>query len=202
LARRLAGIEAGTPVDYRIDGRDLRIRSAAQAIESGIVYLTEDRKRDGLFSGLSVLRNTSAATLTRLSRGGFIDRGSERRRVMPVLARLKLVAASVRMPVSGLSGGNQQKVLLGRALLANPRLLICDEPTRGVDVAAREEIYALLDQLSRDGVAIILISSDLKELLSLCHRILVIRDAAIVTELPTNASEADIVDAALAHTPR
>jgi ABC-type sugar transport system ATPase subunit len=102
--------------------------------------------------------------------------------------------------VRALSGGNQQKVLFGRALLARPRLLICDEPTRGVDVAAREEIYALLDQLSTDGVAIILISSDLKELLSLCHRVLVIRDATIVAELPPGASEVDIVDAAVAGT--
>ena len=201
LARRLAGLEEGVAVDYRVGERRFTVRSAAQAIAHGIVYLTEDRKRDGLFAGLSVLRNTSAATLVSLSRLGFVDRREERRRVEPTLERLKLVAASLRIPVRSLSGGNQQKVLFGRALLARPLLLICDEPTRGVDVGAREEIYALIDTLSREGVTIILISSDLKELLALCHRILVIRDAAIVAELPASASELDIVNAAVVRAP-
>jgi ABC-type sugar transport system ATPase subunit len=201
LARRLAGLEEGVAVDVRIGELRFTVRSAAQAIARGIVYLTEDRKRDGLFAGLSVLRNTSAATLASLSRLGFVDRPEERRRVEPMLERLKLVAASLRMPVRSLSGGNQQKVLFGRALLARPLLLICDEPTRGVDVGAREEIYALLDTLSREGVTIVLVSSDLKELLALCHRILVVRDAAIVAEMPANASELDIVDAAVVRAP-
>jgi ABC-type sugar transport system ATPase subunit len=197
LARRLAGLEHGVAVDYRIGAQRFRVGSAGQAIARGIVYLTEDRKRDGLFAGLSVLRNASAATLARLSRAGFVDRRAERRAVAPVLDNLKLVAASLRMPVRFLSGGNQQKVLFARALLARPVLLICDEPTRGVDVAAREEIYALIDSLSRQGVTIVLVSSDLKELLALCHRILVVRDAVVVAELPASASELDIVDAAV-----
>lgn len=197
LARRLAGLEDGIRVDFAIGTRRFSVRSAAQAIRHGIVYLTEDRKRDGLFAALSVLHNTSAATLPSLSRFGFVNRIEERRAVAPMLERLKLVAASLQMPVRALSGGNQQKVLFVRALLAKPVLLICDEPTRGVDVRAREEIYALIDSLSREGVAIILISSDLKELLSLCHRLLVIRDARVVAELPPGASEADVVDAAV-----
>ena len=143
-----------------------------------------------------------AATLASLSRLGFVDRREERRRVAPVLERLRLVAASLRSPVHSLSGGNQQKLLFGRALLARPLLLICDEPTRGVDVGAREEIYSLIDTLSREGVTIVLVSSDLKELLSLCHRILVVRDAAVVAELPASASELDIVDAAVVRAPR
>jgi ABC-type sugar transport system ATPase subunit len=197
LARRLAGLEEGVAVEYRIGERCFSVRSAAQAIAHGIVYLTEDRKRDGLFGGLSVLRNTSAATLRRLSRLGFIDRREERRRAEPALDRLKLVAASLGAPVRSLSGGNQQKVLFARALLARPKLLICDEPTRGVDVGAREEIYKLIDTLSREGVSVVLVSSELKELLSLCHRILVVRDATVVAELPPTASELDIVDAAV-----
>ena len=201
LARRIAGLEEGVAVDLRIGEQRFTVRSAAQAVARGIVYLTEDRKRDGLFSGLSVLRNASAATLVGLSRLGFVDGAEERRRVEPVLERLRLVAASLRIPVRSLSGGNQQKVLFGRALLARPLLLICDEPTRGVDVGAREEIYALIDTLSREGVTIVLVSSDLKELLALCHRILVVRDAAIVAELAANASEHDIVDAAVLRLP-
>jgi ABC-type sugar transport system ATPase subunit len=201
LARRLAGLEPGVGVDYRIGAERFGIDSAGAAIARGIVYLTEDRKKDGLFAGLSVLRNASAATLPRLARLGFVDRRAERRAVAPVLERLKLVAASLRLPVRFLSGGNQQKVLFGRALLARPLLLVCDEPTRGVDVAAREEIYALIDALSRQGVTIVLVSSDLKELLALCHRILVVRDAVVVAELPASASEHDIVAAAVAGAP-
>ena len=202
LARRLAGLEEGVAVDVTIGARRFTIRSARQAIAQGVVYLTEDRKRDGLFAGLSVLHNASAATLASLSRLGFVDRREERRRIAPVLERLRLVAASLRSPVHSLSGGNQQKLLFGRALLARPLLLICDEPTRGVDVGAREEIYSLIDTLSREGVTIVLVSSDLKELLSLCHRILVVRDAAVVAELPASASELDIVDAAVVRAPR
>ena len=202
LARRLAGLEEGVAVDYGFGDRHCTIRSAVQAIAEGVVYLTEDRKRDGLFAGLSVLRNSSAATLRSLSRLGFVDSREERRRVEPVLGRLRLVAASLQTPVRFLSGGNQQKVLFGRALLARPLLLICDEPTRGVDVGAREEIYALIETLSREGVTIVLVSSDLKELIAMCHRILVVRDAAIVAELPPSASELDIVDAAVVGTQR
>jgi ABC-type sugar transport system ATPase subunit len=197
LARRLAGLEDGVAADYRLGEHRFTVRSAAQAIAHGIVYLTEDRKRDGLFGALSVLHNASAAALADLARFGWLDARKERRRVAPVLERLKLVAPSLRSQVSALSGGNQQKVLFGRALLAGPVLLICDEPTRGVDVGAREEIYALLDNLAKEGVAIVLISSDLKEVLALCHRVLVIRDAAVVAELPATASELDIVDAAV-----
>ena len=197
LARRLAGLEEGASVEYRSGERSFVVRSPRQAVARGIVYLTEDRKRDGLFADLSVLRNASAASLAGLSRLGFVDAGEERRRVAPVLERLKLVAASLRAPVRSLSGGNQQKVLFGRALLARPMLLICDEPTRGVDVGAREEIYAVIESLSTQGVTIVLITSDLKELLSLCQRILVVRDATVVAELPASATELEIVDAAV-----
>jgi len=201
LARRLAGLEEGAAVDYRIGEQRFSVRTPVQAVARGIVYLTEDRKRDGLFAGLSVLRNASAATLAGLSRLGFVDGGEERRRVVPMLQRLKVVAASLSTPARALSGGNQQKLLFGRALLARPLLLICDEPTRGVDVGAREEIYAVIDTLSKQGVTIVLVSSDLKELLSLCHRILVVRDAAVVAELPASASELEIVDAAVVRAP-
>lgn len=201
LARRIAGLEEGVRVEVGIGAKRVHVRSAAQAIRHGIVYLTEDRKRDGLFGALSVLRNASAATLASLSRLGFVNRAAERDAVQPLLQRLKVVAASLRTPVRALSGGNQQKVLFVRALLARPVLLICDEPTRGVDVRAREEIYALIDSLAREGVAVIVISSDLKELLALCHRLLVVRDARVIAELPASADEHDIVDAAVGPAP-
>jgi ABC-type sugar transport system ATPase subunit len=118
-----------------------------------------------------------------------------------VLDRLRLVAASLRAPVRSLSGGNQQKVLFARALVARPRVLVCDEPTRGVDVGAREEIYALIESLARSGVAIVVVCSDLKELLGLAHRILVVREARVVAELPPNAQEHDIVEASVPSAP-
>jgi D-xylose transport system ATP-binding protein len=198
LARRLAGLEDAATVTVRIgDEPPFTIRSARQAIEHGIVYLTEDRKRDGLFLGLSVASNASAASLARIVRFGTLTTRSEQASVAPTLASLRLVAASLRMPVRGLSGGNQQKVLFGRALLARPRLLICDEPTRGVDVGAREEIYRVIEALAESGVAVVVISSDLKELLALSHRVLVVRAARIVADLPATARERDILEAAM-----
>lgn len=196
LARRIAGLDPRVPVDFEVDGRRFRLRCAADAIRHGIVYLTEERKRDGLFAGLSVLSNSSASALAGLSRWGFIDFHRERRQVAPLLARLRVVAAASGVPVRNLSGGNQQKVLFARALLARPALLICDEPTRGVDVGSREDIYQLIEALAREGVAILLISSDLKELLALSHRTLVVREATVVAQLGPQASEHDIVAAA------
>jgi ABC-type sugar transport system ATPase subunit len=198
LARRLAGLEHGVTATYRYaQGESFTIGSARQAVARGIVYLTEERKRDGLFLNLPVAANTSAAALGRVARLGWLSRRREHAAVAPVLDRLRLVAASLRTRVSALSGGNQQKVLLGRALLARPRVLLCDEPTRGVDVGAREEIYALIEALASAGVAIVLVSSDLKELLAVAHRILVVREARVVAELPPNAQERDIVEAAV-----
>ena len=198
LARRLAGLEPGSVATWRApDGETFTLRSARDAIGHGIVYLTEDRKRDGLFLDLPVVDNASAASLARIARAGWLSRRRERAAVAPTLERLRLVAASLSMPVRALSGGNQQKVLFARALLARPRVLVCDEPTRGVDVGAREEIYALLESLAAQGVAVLVVSSELKELIDVCHRLLVVRAARIVAELPPGARERDIVEAAV-----
>jgi ABC-type sugar transport system ATPase subunit len=196
LARRLAGLERGVTATYRYaQGETFAVGSARQAIAHGIVYLTEERKRDGLFANLPVASNASAAALGRIARLGWLSRRREHAAVAPVLDRLRLVSASLDTRVSTLSGGNQQKVLFGRALLARPRVLVCDEPTRGVDVGAREEIYALIEALAASGVAIVLVSSDLKELLAVAHRILVVREARVVAELPANAKEREIIEA-------
>ena len=195
LARRLAGLEPGVTATYRhADGKTFAIRSARQAIGHGVVYLTEDRKRDGLFLHLPIVSNASAAALGRIARLGWLSRRREQAAVTPMLDQMRLVAASLRMPVRSLSGGNQQKVLFARALPACPHVLICDEPTRGVDVGAREEIYSLMEALAASGVGIVLVSSDLKELVGIAHRILVVQDARIVSELPSNAQERDIID--------
>ena len=164
---------------------------------AGIAYVTEDRKRDGLFANLDIVANTSAAALAQFASAGFRRPAIERQRSADLLGRLKLVAKSLDMPVAQLSGGNQQKVVFARAMLRRPRLLLCDEPTRGVDVGAKAEIHGLLRELATSGVALIVISSEIDELLGLCHRILVMRDQAIVADLADHeANEVAILLAA------
>jgi ABC-type sugar transport system ATPase subunit len=200
LARAIIG--AGGPrasdvVELAIAGQERRIRSPAEAIEQGILYVTEDRKREGLFANLPVLANATAAALPLLSRAGVLQARAERERAGAILAGLRLVAHSLDVPVSELSGGNQQKVVLGRALMRTPKVLICDEPTRGVDVGAKDELYGILIRLAAAGVGIIVISSEVKELLMLTHRVLVMRDGGVVAEFPTaQASEDRILLAA------
>jgi ABC-type sugar transport system ATPase subunit len=149
------------------------------ALDQGIVYLTEDRKRDGLFMPLPIAVNATAASMPAFSPYGIVAVGRERRAAGELLRQLQLVATSLDAPVGGLSGGNQQKVIFARALLAKPKVLICDEPTRGVDVGAKQEIYALLRKLAGEGVAIVLISSEFEELLGLCGRLAIVRDGRI-----------------------
>jgi ABC-type sugar transport system ATPase subunit len=193
LARALAGLEPRSRALARIDNKELKLTSPRTAIAHGIVYLTEDRKVDGLFGNLSVLTNTTAGALGDFARMGIIRVKRERRTASRMLDRLQLVARSLDAPVRVLSGGNQQKTLFARALLCGPRVLICDEPTRGVDVGAKEQIYQLLLDLARRGIAIIVISSELKELLAICHRLLVVRAGNICEELAPSISEHDLV---------
>ncbi|MZR32329.1 sugar ABC transporter ATP-binding protein [Sneathiella litorea] len=186
LARKLIGLEADEDMDVILHGDKIDPKSPGHAIQHGIVYLTENRKYDGLFANLSVLKNTTASALERFSSYGFLQQKNERQAGTEILDRLHLVASSVDAPISDLSGGNQQKAIFGRALLCNPRVLICDEPTRGVDVGAKEEIYQLLLGLAEQGVAIIFISSEMKELFAAAHRLLVLHEGEIVEDLPTD----------------
>ena len=178
IAHRIAGLRRRTGFSAVIDGSPLP-DDPAQPLAAGIVYMTEDRKRDGIFGPLAVTANASVASLDRFSRGGLLRLRHERAEAGAVLRGLRLVAASLETPIEALSGGNQQKVLFARALLARPKVLICDEPTRGVDVGAKEEIYAVLRRLAGEGVAIILISSELNEVLALSHRIAVVRHGRV-----------------------
>lgn len=198
FGRSLVGVGRKTAsARIEIDGKALRNGSPEAAMIDGIVYLTEDRKRDGIFSGIDIIGNATAAALPALGRLGFRNRGSERQKSQAILQRLRLVAASLDMPIGKLSGGNQQKVVLGRALMMAPRLLICDEPTRGVDVGAKAEIHDLLRQLAAQGAAMIVISSEIDELLRLAHRIVVMSDRLFVDEMAVeDASEAAILTAA------
>jgi ABC-type sugar transport system ATPase subunit len=178
-------------------GQTLGTRSPRAAMRAGIVYLTEDRKRDGIFAGIDIIGNATAAVLPRLGRFGLRSRRAERQRSRTIIERLRLAVADLNMHIGKLSGGNQQKVVLGRALMTAPKLLICDEPTRGIDVGAKLEIHALLQELAAQGTAMIVISSEIDELLGLTHRIVVMSDCRFVAEMPIDdASEAAILTAA------
>lgn len=166
-----------------VDGRRLAPRAPWEAMAAGIVYLPEDRHRQGIVAPMSVRANLTLAVLHRLARLGFIDRRAEDALVRSYQARLRIRAASLEQPIGTLSGGNQQKVIVARGLAARPRVLILDEPTRGIDVGTKAEIHRLMDELAAQGMGILMISSELPEILGMSDRILVMRAGRLVGEL-------------------
>ncbi|MEL7237308.1 MAG: sugar ABC transporter ATP-binding protein [Planctomycetota bacterium] len=165
----------------RIGGETVSIRSPRDAIAAGIAYVSEDRKAAGLELEMSIAANTTLATLKRYRhRTSLLDLVSERRSAQSHADALRTKFARLRDPVSSLSGGNQQKVALAKWLDAQPKVLILDEPTRGVDVGAKEEIYRVIAELAAGGMACVVISSELPELIGLCHRIGVLHDGRLV----------------------
>jgi ribose transport system ATP-binding protein len=170
-----------------LDGRPLRIGRPADALAAGIGLVAEDRARYGIVPDRSVRENVSLASLRSLSALGFVRRRLERERVGALARDLAVRAPSLETRIADLSGGNQQKALVARALLTRARVLLLDEPTRGVDVGARAELYALVARLVSEGAAVLLASSDLLEVLGMSHRILVFRAGRIVGELPRMA---------------
>ena len=183
LLRALFGLARCTAGEIRIGGRTARIRSPRDAIRAGLGWVCRDRKELGLFGNLDVGENLSIAALDSLSRLGFIDRPAERRAAGDLIRRLGIRTTGARQAITALSGGNQQKVLLARWLMCRPRLLILDEPTAGIDVGAKAEIYALMHELSAQGIGILLVSSDLMEILAMSDRVLVQHAGVLVGEL-------------------
>ena len=166
-----------------VDGKEATIHSPSSAIRHGIGFAPEDRKREGLILIRSVIENATMVILKRLTRFGFVKRGLERRIGQEYVTRLAVKTPSLDQEVGKLSGGNQQKVVLARWLAAKPRVLILDEPTRGIDVGAKAEIYRLIDELANEGLAIMFISSELTEILGLSDRIYVMQNGRITGEL-------------------
>jgi simple sugar transport system ATP-binding protein/ribose transport system ATP-binding protein len=199
LARALFGadpIDGGT---ITLDGRPVEGLTPSRAFEMGIAMVPEDRKLQGLLLEQSVSANTTLPFLgssRRVARMGWLSKRNERDDVRALLADLSVVPASPKALVKTMSGGNQQKVLFGRCLFADPRVLILDEPTRGVDVGARRAIHDLVGALAARGVGIVLISSDLEEVLGLAHRVLVMRRGAIVAEFGADPSMDAVMEAA------
>ena len=194
LAEALFGLTRTDSGTVLVDGKQVTIRSASRALAAGIAMAPEDRHARGLVPMLSVATNLSLSTLGRFTTAGFIDRPAERGAVMNLLRTLLVRAHSPAQEVASLSGGNQQKVVLGRALMPKPRILILDEPTRGIDVVAKAEVHGIIDGLAHEGLAVLLISSELPEILGMSDRILVMRDGLLVGEVPrADASEEKLV---------
>ncbi|WP_316190956.1 sugar ABC transporter ATP-binding protein [Bradyrhizobium sp. SZCCHNS2096] len=189
LAHLIIGAAPKISGHVELDGRPVAIRTPGEALDAGIAYLTEDRKALGLFLDMSCLDNINLAVIGRDAKlAGFLDRDKARDRAEKAFSALGIRAASVGVPVGGLSGGNQQKVLLSRLLATTPKVLILDEPTRGVDVGAKSEIYAIIDNLAKSGTAILVISSDLPEIIGICDRVLVMRVGHIAGEVRRSAT--------------
>ncbi len=184
VARAIFGADRIDAGQLTIEGRPVRITSPREAVRAGIAMLTEDRKAEGLVLGLPVRANVSLAILDRIARFfGFIPPERERSLAQDLIASLRIRTPGPEQLAINLSGGNQQKVVLAKWLAVKPKLLIFDEPTRGVDVGAKAEIYALIRALVAEGMAVIIISSELPELLSLSDRIGVLKRGRIVVEL-------------------
>jgi rhamnose transport system ATP-binding protein len=197
LAQTLFGVTPAVSGEIRVGGKIAAIRSPAEARALGLAYVPEDRGTQGLARPMSVLHNFSLAALPRFTRFGFIDRAAERRFAEAGVARFGVKTSSLEEVAGRLSGGNQQKIVLGKWLANTPRLLILDEPTRGIDVGAKAEIHRLMGELARAGVAIVMISSELPEVLGMSDRVLVMREGRIVAEFPRAEATSRAVGAAM-----
>jgi galactofuranose transport system ATP-binding protein len=198
-ARVLFGVAPSEAGAMRLQGQDYRPRRAADAIKKGLALCTEDRKTDGIVPEMSVADNIALAILPRLSRAGVRDESAQRELVARLIAQLGIKCSSPQQPVKELSGGNQQKVLLARWLATHPKLLLLDEPTRGIDVGAKGEILRLIRQLAKDGLSVLMISSELDELIESASRIFVLRDGVSVLELGQGETRSARILDAMAH---
>ncbi|WP_182422079.1 sugar ABC transporter ATP-binding protein [Aureimonas sp. ME7] len=180
LARLIYGADRRAGGEIRLEGRPAKIDGPADAVAAGLVYLPEDRKGTGLFLDMSIEDNINMTVASRDAIGPGIRRlGLSARRARDAIAKLSIRTRSARTTVGSLSGGNQQKVLLARLLETRPKVLILDEPTRGVDIGAKSDIYQLIDDLAKSGAGVLIISSELPEVVGICDRVLVMRDGAI-----------------------
>jgi ABC-type sugar transport system ATPase subunit len=193
LARLLFGADRPDSGTVVAAGEPVTFNSPVDAIRAGVGYVPEDRKGDGLVLGLSTGRNVALASLPALSRWGVPDHRRERDLVGGIVKSLDVRPPDPDRAVAGLSGGNQQKVMFGKWLLSKPRVLIVDEPTRGVDVGAKFAIYELIARLAAEGLALIVISSELPEVLGLAHRVCVMREGRLVAELSAEEATEDAV---------
>jgi ABC-type sugar transport system ATPase subunit len=198
LASTIFGLLPREEGEVRVNGALVHVGNPSDAMRAGIMMLPEDRKRSGIVPGHSILENMTLASLQRFCRGPWIDRHAERDAVRANMRSLEVKARRPDDQIETLSGGNQQKVLIARALLVEPEILILDEPTRGIDIGAKAEIHGLIRRFARSGKAVIMLSSELPEILSLSDRVLVMRGGAISAELdPHRTTEHEILTFAM-----
>jgi ribose transport system ATP-binding protein len=196
--KALVGLQPLDAGEIEVAGRKVRTGSAPAAIRAGLVLVPEDRKAEGIIPTLSVRENIVLAALPRLSVAGVVSKRKQREIVDTFMRRLRIKAVSPEQKVGELSGGNQQKVMLARWLAMSPKVLLLDEPTRGIDVGAKAEVQALVDELAGQGLGIVLVSSDLEELVEGADRVVVLREGASVAELTGDQVTVDGVMAVIA----
>lgn len=198
IARCIFGLDKANGGEIYLNGQNLNIKSPADAIKAGIAYVSEDRRREGIVPLLSIRENMTLASLPWLHKGFWIESTKEKEITEGYIERLAVKTPSMEQKIGNLSGGNQQKVCLGKWLCRNPRLIILDEPTRGIDVGAKAEIHKLIEQLCREGMAVILISSEMPEVLGASDRIFVLYEGKKTGEFDCldNLTQDDIMFAA------
>lgn len=193
LCRALFGIDAADEGTVQISGQAMRIRSPRDAVQAGVALIPEDRQHDGLATALPISHNLTMASLSAVCRFGFLNSQAEARIAADYTERLRIRARSPRQPAGRLSGGNQQKVVIAKWLLRQARVFLFDEPTRGIDVGAKMEVFQMMDELARRGAAILMVSSEMAELLQVADRILVMRQGRISAELPGRTTPDEIM---------
>jgi D-xylose transport system ATP-binding protein len=178
-----------------IEGKEQNIPNTRTAIRKGIGFLTEDRKKDGFVDTMNIEENMTLSILKDIARGSFIDKKAEDEKVNHYFEILKIKAPSVKTRIINLSGGNQQKVVLAKSLLTDMKILFLDEPTVGIDVGAKAEIYKIIKNLAEAGLSIVMVSSEYPELLAMCDRFVIIANGYVVGEL----SKSDASETAILH---
>ncbi len=196
-ARAIFGLDQHTSGSIEIDGESVHKIIPSLAIKRGIGYVSEDRKQDGIFKNLGIMENITMAGLGKYFRKGILQKKKEVEIAEKFIKSLSIHPPSLKKRVQFLSGGNQQKVVMARWLAMEPKILILDEPTRGVDVGSKTEIHALIDQLANEGNAILMISSELPEILGMSDRIYVMRDGSIAGEFDRNADSEQLIRCAM-----
>ena len=197
LAQVVFGVTPADSGEIRLAGRPVRIRSPAEAKRLGIAYVPEDRGTQGLVRPMQLKENVSLAVLARVATRSFIDRAAEAALAATSIERFGIRASGIGQIVNKLSGGNQQKVVLSKWLASGPKVLILDEPTRGIDVGAKAEIHRLMSELARQGIAILMISSELTEIMGMSDRILVMREGRLVAEFTRAEATREAIAAAM-----
>jgi rhamnose transport system ATP-binding protein len=198
VARAIFGIASAESGTVEVHGKPAKLHDPTDAIRLGLSFVPEDRAQAGIFRTLSVEQNITAAIPAKIAPRGFIRRALERSLAIESVAKLRIRLATLRQPIGELSGGNQQKSILARWLLTDPSILILDEPTRGIDIGVKAEFYDMIGELAADGRAILLISSELPELLALCDRVLVMSEGRLTANLPRGmATQETIMRAAV-----